>query len=61
MPPRCTACAQRLELGQDLLSAQHAVLGPRGLVPLEPPLPFCSEKCVSQHFTPAQPGPQRIP
>ena len=46
----CHHCKHRLELGEDVLTVEEGVIGPRGVVPLQEVLVFCSERCLGEHF-----------
>ncbi len=63
---RCEHCNRNIDFGEDLITTEKAVSGPRGIVPLGEIRLFCSEKCVSDFFngTPADDLPEvprRIP
>lgn len=45
----CAECHARIDLGRDLIRLEQGVLGPRGLVPLENAVYFCSESCMQEH------------
>ncbi len=47
----CAECRKKLELGEDVLTVESGVLGPRGIVPLEEPLVFCSALCMIGQFS----------
>ncbi len=47
---RCANCASPIDLGEDLLTVQKGVSGPRGVVPLGDPQNFCSEGCLKDFF-----------
>ena len=47
---KCAQCRCKLAYGEEVISVQEAVIGPRGLVPLDEPLLFCSEDCLSEHL-----------
>lgn len=49
-PNRCAACHKRIRLGDDVLTIERAVLGPRGVVPLGSPVVLCSDTCGSEYF-----------
>ena len=62
---RCRQCDATIQLGEDIRQLVEGVLGPRGFVPLESPLNFCSEACLrgyvsgtDEHITKL---PRRIP
>ena len=61
MTKRCTYCRKKLDLGEDLVAAQHGVLGPRGFVPLDDYLLLCSEACIARYFEDTPTAPPRIP
>lgn len=46
----CTECRRELDYGADVLSVQEGVIGPRGVVPVDEPLLFCSEECLRAYF-----------
>lgn len=46
----CGYCRRTLALGRDALGLQKGVLGPRGFVPLEEMVLFCSELCLRAYF-----------
>ena len=58
--PACTNCSRVIRLGEDTITAERGVIGPRGNVPLDRPLTFCSDDCVSSFFngTPAEDLPE---
>lgn len=47
---RCEQCEYEFQLGDSLYIVDEAVDGPRGIVPLEMPLFFCTDKCLREHF-----------
>ena len=47
---RCDECRSELPLGGDVIKAERAVHGPRGVIPLGEVMTFCSEECVSRFF-----------
>ncbi len=47
--PRCRQCDRAIQMGEDCLQLQPSVMGPRGLVDLADPIPFCSETCLSAY------------
>ncbi|QNN23338.1 hypothetical protein HED60_13980 [Planctomycetales bacterium ZRK34] len=47
---RCAQCGRILQLGEDVLTVEEGVVGPRGLVPLGDMVFFCSARCLSEHF-----------
>ena len=47
---RCQQCRREIALGEDLITVEKGVLGPRGVVPLGNVLIFCSEKHVREYF-----------
>jgi hypothetical protein len=51
---RCASCRRELHHGADVMAAQQGVMGPRGLVPLEDPILFCSEGCLSEYYSGAE-------
>lgn len=62
----CECCDRNIDFGADLITAEKAVSGPRGIVPLGEIRLFCSEKCLSVFFngTPADDLPEvprRVP
>lgn len=48
---RCARCRSVLAWGEDVFTVETGVCGPRGFVPLEAPLVFCSGDCVIRHFS----------
>lgn len=64
---RCARCHSSIEYGEDLYTVEFGVMGPRGVVPLEAPLVFCSRECVVAHFRdedderPPRQMPRRVP
>lgn len=64
---RCARCRSNIEYGEDLYTVEFGVMGPRGVVPLEAPLVFCSRECVVRHFqdeedaSPLRQQPRRVP
>ena len=48
--PRCENCKGEIRFGSDVISVEKCVSGPRGLIPLDETLTFCSEDCVSAYF-----------
>lgn len=46
----CENCQKRIDLGNDVITTESCVLGPRGIVPLGNTAVFCSRKCVAQFF-----------
>ena len=47
---RCENCNRNIDLGEDLITTEKAVSGPRGIVPLGEISLFCNEKCISDYF-----------
>jgi len=45
---RCKACGRKLNQGADIVALQEGVLGPRGFIPLEELVFFCSDVCLSR-------------
>lgn len=43
---RCRQCDREMQLGEDAFELEQGVLGPRGFVPLENTVLFCSEACA---------------
>lgn len=61
---KCAGCQRRINLGADLIAVEEGVLGPRGVVPLEPVQCFCSTNCVAHFYangTEHTQLPRRIP
>ena len=46
----CAQCRRRLALGVDVFTMESGVIGPRGIVPLEPPRLFCDLQCLRQYL-----------
>ena len=46
----CDNCRTPIDLGQDLITTEQCVHGPRGIVPLGKITTFCSERCVRKWF-----------
>ena len=46
----CANCASPIDLGEDLLTVEKGVSGPRGVVPLGDQRTFCSENCLKDFF-----------
>jgi len=57
----CVKCQRHLELGMDVIELQEGVIGPRGFVPLEDAVLYCSEQCLKDNFNNSAYTPQRIP
>lgn len=63
---RCAHCRSNIEYGEDLYTVEFGVMGPRGVVPLDAPLVFCSTDCVIAYFRdeedhPIRQMPRRVP
>ena len=46
----CVSCRRDIDLGNDVLSLERGVVGPRGFVPLGDIRLFCSESCAEEYF-----------
>ena len=46
----CAHCREEIDYGKDVLSVEEGVAGPRGFVPLEEKLFFCSEECLRDYY-----------
>ena len=42
---KCAKCRKPLRLGVDVITLEHGVIGPRGVVPLQDIQLFCSDAC----------------
>ncbi len=62
---RCAACQRELRMGDDCLSTQQGVIGPRGFVLLGDKTYLCDHVCAECNFcsnsAPAEKLPRRIP
>ncbi len=60
---QCANCRKPLSLGVDVISVQHGVIGPRGVVPLDEPRLYCCESCAGADLDedPEMKRPRRIP
>jgi hypothetical protein len=57
----CTYCKQPLDIGSNTVGVQQGVLGPQRFIPLEEPMLFCSDECVSRAFDHVPKMPPRVP
>ena len=48
---RCDNCRKQIDFGNDLITTEKCVYGPRGIVPLGEIKKFCSDKCVKAWFS----------
>ena len=61
MKQRCAFCRTPLQLGHNIIGAQHGVLGHKGFVPLDEHILVCSEGCLRDYFHDVPAVPPRIP
>ena len=47
----CSACDKEIQLGEDVVTVERGVMGPRGLVPLQDAEFFCSERCLVEDLS----------
>lgn len=47
---QCPECGRELAYGDDAISLQRGVIGPRGVVPLREAEVFCSDACLEASF-----------
>ena len=58
----CAYCNKKLYLGVDAIDAKKGVIGPRGFVPVDEQLLFCSDACICKYFDdPTNDEEERIP
>ncbi len=58
---QCAACQRELRMGDDCLTIQQGVLGPRGLVPLGDKTFLCDHVCAERHFDSSGPPTEKLP
>ena len=60
---RCAECDRLLRLGADVITLEHGVIGPRGVVPLQDIQLFCGDACLrkSVEDNEVERLPRRIP
>lgn len=46
----CRNCGRELRLGDEVVTVQEGVLGPRGVVPLGEADVFCGQECLDEHI-----------
>ena len=47
---KCAHCREEIGYGKDILAVEEGVAGPRGFIPLEEKLLFCSEECLRDYY-----------
>ena len=45
---KCADCDRPLRLGVDVITLEHGVIGPRGVVPLQDVQLFCGDACLKK-------------
>ncbi len=62
---RCIGCDREIRLGEDCITVNNGVIGPRGFVPLGETIYLCNQTCCENHFnpdaTPVEKTSRRIP
>ena len=63
---RCERCHRAIEFGEKAFEFEEGFIGPRGFVPLERTMLFCSEQCLREFLPDEQDAnveriPRRIP